>query len=783
MHIPFIEIQNFRKLKSVRLDLSETITLCVGANNSGKTSAMVALGHFLINPKRFTTNDFTLSDWRMLNDIAAQWTSPEPTEDETALLEQLQSVLPTLDLWLEVNPGQIHYARDLLPSLDWNGGTLGVRLRFEPKSVLELAKAYLAAHHVAMATKAAAHKPGVPGAPFAVQLWPHDLRSFLDRKLHNHFELRYYLLDPSKAQDPVNGTARPQSLPIGSEPLETNPLRGLIRIDEISAQRGLGDSSSDKSDPEAADGQQASDKKRLSQQLKSYYAKHLDPSEFAEPEDVQALQAIDDAQEAYNLRLATGFSDAINELQGLNYPGVFNPKLKIATRLRPSDGLNHNAAVQYDLMPMTGAPGLARITLPEEYNGLGYQNLISMVFRLMSFRDAWMQVGKASKAALGGDAERFIPPLHLVIVEEPEAYLHAQVQQVFVKKAYAVLRNRPALKITGPDGKDIDQPGLHTQLVVSTHSSHVAHECDFAWLRYFRRQPMRAEQVPTSVVINLSQVFGTTDDTHKFVKRYLRATHCDLFFADAAILVEGSAERMLVPHFIRHHYDTLHSAYVTLLEIDGGHAHTLRKLIEHLGLLTLIITDLDSVEAAHPHKATPAKRNAGLLTSNATLKTWHPCESSLDTLLDIKPEAKVKQYPETPLFKVRVAYQIPIPVQIDAAETPVDALASTFEDALVLQNLELFKTLNGDGGVKKMKQAATAAKDAADLTESLFTIVRAMSSKAEFALDLLFIQDPKDLKVPYYIHEGLAWLEQQLDNRHHNVVDMACHPLTTEPSP
>ncbi len=775
MRIPFVEIQNFRKLKSIRLDFSERITLCVGANNSGKTSAMLALGHFLINPKRFTTNDFTLSDWRVLNGIGTQWEKAEPTDDGNALATKVQAVLPTLDLWIEVDAGQIHYARDLLPSLDWNGGQLGVRLRFEPKSVVDLAKAYLAARQVAVATKAAAEKPGRSDVPFAVQLWPHDLRAFLDRKLHSYFELRYYLLDPSKIQSPENGLAKPQSLPAGGDSIEGNPLRGLIRIDEISAQRGLGDSTSDRSDQDSTDARPTRDKKRLSEQLKAYYAKHLDPSEFAEPEDVQALQAIDDAQEAYNLRLETGFADAIKELQGLNYPGVFNPKLKIATRLRPSDGLNHNAAVQYDLMPTPSGTSGVGMTLPEEYNGLGYQNLISMVFKLMSFRDAWMRVGKASKATAEDEAERFVPPLHLVIVEEPEAYLHAQVQQVFVKKAYDVLRNRPELKIKQPDGTWADQPGLRTQLIVSTHSSHVAHECDFAWLRYFRRQPMRAEQVPTSVVINLSQVFGTEDDTHKFVRRYLRATHCDLFFADAAILVEGSAERMLVPHFIRHHYDKLHCAYVTLLEIDGGHAHTLRKLIEHLGLVTLIITDLDSVEPTPPHKATPTKRGNGLVTSNTTLKTWHPCEPGIDKLLDIKPEAKIKLYPETPLFNVRVAFQIPTSVQLGASSKPVDAFASTFEDALVLHNLDLFKTLNGVGGIKKVKDAVVSATDAASLTTALFEIVREMS-KAAFALDLLFIQDPKDLKVPLYIHEGLAWLEQQLDNR----TDVVCSTPTPE---
>jgi len=76
----------------------------------------------------------------------------------------------------------------------------------------------------------------------------------------------------------------------------------------------------------------------------------------------------------------------------------------------------------------------------------------------------------------------------------------------------------------------------------------------------------------------------------RFAKRYLKATHCDLFFADGAVLVEGPAERILVPHFVRTRskYDFLKRCYVTWLEIGGSHAHRLSSLIEHLGLNTLI---------------------------------------------------------------------------------------------------------------------------------------------------------------------------------------------------
>ena len=49
MKISFVEVKNFRKLQSCRIDLSPKSTIFVGANNSGKTSAMFALIKFLKN--------------------------------------------------------------------------------------------------------------------------------------------------------------------------------------------------------------------------------------------------------------------------------------------------------------------------------------------------------------------------------------------------------------------------------------------------------------------------------------------------------------------------------------------------------------------------------------------------------------------------------------------------------------------------------------------------------------------------------------------------------------
>ena len=175
-----------------------------------------------------------------------------------------------------------------------------------------------------------------------------------------------------------------------------------------------------------------------------------------------------------------------------------------------------------------------------------------MVFNLVQFRDEWIRVGKAAKKQ--STDETIIEPLHIVLSEEPEAHLHAQVQQVFIKKAYQVLRNQDI----------ITESQLNTQMIVSTHSSHIAHELDFTCLRYFRREAANHKgEIPLATVVNLSNTFGDDTETSKFATRYIKPTHCDLFFADAAILVEGAAERMLLPHFIHHNFPRLDQCYVS----------------------------------------------------------------------------------------------------------------------------------------------------------------------------------------------------------------------------
>lgn len=744
MKIAHFDIQNFRKLKTCRVELAGKSTIFVGANNSGKTSAMDALIMFLKKSKRreISTTDITLSNWAAINKIANDWVtnaSAKPPKQPDLSLNTWRPHFPTIDVWLSVDESQIHYVRHILPTLDWDGGLLGVRLILEPKD-LETPEAiyksymdsYSAAQETLDARKKTTGNKDTNESVSTLTLWPTSMRDFLDRKLQEFFCVNAYVLDPAHAKsDP------PQLFTELMEPLEGDPFDGLFKIDIINAQRGF-------SDPNSGEGTANTDR-RLSSQLRHYFNEHLDPSELPEASDLDALEAMEAARTAFDQKLKSSFSVAIGELEGLNYPGFSDPQILLSSKVNPVEGLDHPSAVQFKVV-RSEDPSVNDLCLPEKYNGLGYQNLISMIFNLIRFRDEWMRVGKLGKREKISNTS--IEPLHLMLIEEPEAHLHAQVQQVFIKKAYGVLRNHSDLG---------EKPQFSSQMVVSTHSSHIAHETDFTGLRYFRRKLLASElEIPCASVVSMSTKFGDETPTSKFATRYLKTTHCDLFFADAAILVEGPVERMLVPHFIRNYYPELERSYISLLEIGGSHAHTLRPLIQALGIPTLVVTDLDSIKKESTGKAQP-KRGQSFRTGNHTLRSWAPGKTALDEVLAATPQEKI-----TDEGLVRVAY--PCLTKVKYLSEQEDTIPYTFEDALVVENLTIFKAMTDSKGLVKKMADAVNKKTLDEACKDMFDALDKNAKKAEMALELLYTTEPHLLKPPAYIKEGLDWLNTMLIN-------------------
>jgi len=724
MKIKFVGIQNFRKLKQCRIPFGDEETLFVGANNSGKTSAIDALINFLDTEKqkRFSVTDFTLSNWSYLNKYAETWGSDSFEDVEGSELHEWQRLCPSIDIWLDAGVNEVQKVAHLIPTLKWNGELLGVRLVYQPKDIDKLRENYLqdfvAANKLTEKNK-------------SLSLWPRDLKDYLDRELKVNFEIKAFLLDPIQI-----GTF--QVLDEKSLPLEAYPFNGIFNVDTIEAQRGF-------TDPNGENGKTGGS---LSTQLSEYYNRHLNPTDLPDEDDIDALSAINDAQDLFDARLELSFESALGEIKTLGYPGFSDPDIKLSSKINPIESLEHDAAVVFDVHKQGFSNSV--FSLPEKYNGLGYKNLIHIVFKLITFRDRWQRIGKAQRRRIEEDIA--IEPIHLVLIEEPEAHLHAQVQQVFIRKAYDVLRKGVGDNFT-------------TQMMVSSHSSYIAHEAGFDKLCYFKRSSAtNTVASPCAKVIDLSTVFGISNEkpekakesevenTKKFVSRYLKTTHCDLFFANGIILVEGAAERMLIPHFISHNYpESLNQSYISILEVGGAHAHRLKPLIEALGLPTLIVTDTD---ATLDGKKERPQRNQGYSFGSDTLKNWFGFNGkTLDEVLDLSDDKKLRG-------NVRSAYQCGIEIDYNNDGNLEEAIPYTFEDAIALTNLNLFKTLSSSTGMVKKMYEATQEDNLKKCVEKLYEALD--GTKAKMALDLLYDIDPDDLEIPDYIKQGLDWLNYEL---------------------
>lgn len=742
MRIDHIHIRNFRKLKNCRIDFNIDQTIFVGANNSGKTSAMSAIIWFLKDQNRFTTREFTLTNWRDINKLANSWVAvDDEVKNREELLasllspEQWDNLVPSLDLWINVDEREAYMVYKLIPSLEWKKDLVGVRLRFEPKDIKNL---YADFRIASLKVKEIKESPQYKDAN-NVDLFPQNMWDFLNRKgnLNKYFEIKYYVLD-SQNIDYENLDCNVQVTP--SISLESNPLVSLIRIDSIEAFREF-------SDPE---GRNDNEIDTLSKQLQAYYRSNFEDETQFDLDDLKLLGEMKRATETYDEKLDKSFRAPIAELNNINYPGFQNPEIHVKSHVSIVDSITHESSVQFTVQ------GDDELSLPEKYNGLGLRNLISIYLKMVQFREQWTNLDRIEKAGINQ-----IEPIHLVFIEEPEAHLHAQAQQVFIRKAMDALTNDSANEILR------NNKNLTTQLVVSTHSNHIVNEVDMCHLRYFKRIIDDHIKIPVSEVVNLSRTFGDDNETKRFVTRYIRLTHCDIFFADAIILVEGAAERILMPKFIRD--ENMDNFYISVIEINGSHAHRFDSLTQKLGIPTLIITDIDAQEERLEKgelkwKSAIPQKNKKQKTNNDTIKHWLKIES-IDMLLELP-------FPNKQRGNICISYQTPISVNWTSQKKEdelYEVYPYTFEDSLVFTNIKLFQS---DEKMAKMGVITTfynylkKAISLEDFHEKMFSCLEKRKNvKASFATDILCTEQFDKIQAPSYIKEGLIWLQKCLNNK------------------
>jgi putative ATP-dependent endonuclease of the OLD family len=605
-------------------------------------------------------------------------------------------VLPTIDLdiWFKVDPDSIEFGRTfpLLPNLSDNFERLGVRLRYQATEPVKMREEYLAAYP---ATTDEHSKKRL--SEFLAQ----------DGILSRHFEITYSSLEA--CAENVHPTVLDKS--------EGRALlHSLIRVDFVDAQRNIDD-------------EEGRGSNRLSTAFAGFYRNNLENPEIAS----EAHRVIDDNNQRLTEHYEKQFEGLMSIIKGLGVPSINDRDLKIVSSLSAETALRGST----DLLYIDAA---RNHELPELYNGLGFKNLIYMAIQAKHYHSQWARTAKNR------------PLCQMIFIEEPEVHLHAQVQQTFIKNIWEVI-----LASARTEGTEGHLP----QLVVTTHSSHILDETKFGKVRYFRRCRLSGENPAEVKVLNSTQVHSLRDfqpeaveivgqaateaEALKFLKRYLRLTHCDLFFADAAILVEGSVEKLLIPPMIDKVAKRLNSSYLTILEIGGAYAHRFEGLLAFLCIPYLIITDLDSVSPDGRH---PACRGdvPNALTSNATLKKIFRV-ASVNELMALTAEEKCSEDQSR-----YITFQQDIVVE--GRDVNRTMRPRTIEEAFAYQNFALVK----------QRQLGLGTQIPDDLEEAYQEIYEHVKSdsfkKTDFAMNVL--SSNADWSVPNYIVEGLRWLEDRL---------------------
>lgn len=219
-----------------------------------------------------------------------------------------------------------------------------------------------------------------------------------------------------------------------------------------------------------------------------------------------------------------------------------------------------------------GQTGMPAYALTE--NGLGYNNLLYIATILS-------QLSKDDKQ-----------DLRLLLIEEPEAHLNPQMQQVLVDAL---------IEAAGNTQLNDEKP---SQIIVTSHSPLLAAHVpinEIIVLNHHKVEPTHPANYqgrlnkgkPLARSINK---FGLDAKTLNDLSRYLDSTKSNLFFAEGVILVEGIAESLLFPVFAKALNRPLNEYHVSIVNVDGLAFEPFLNLfnsLERLQIPCALVTDSD----------------------------------------------------------------------------------------------------------------------------------------------------------------------------------------------
>ncbi|KKI91853.1 hypothetical protein WQ54_12855 [Bacillus sp. SA1-12] len=734
MKITKIKIENYRLLKSLNLDVENDLSLIIGKNNCGKTSLLSILEKFIgtkNGSNDFSYDDFNIDFQKNLNDIV----------DSSSLLSKMQFPIG-IKLKLFINYDELDNLSNicqLMMDLDPDNRTIVLSFEYILfEADLKRLRSDFTMYQEDIIKAGGEILPSnldTSDNPISFNYF----NDFMKKNHKNYFKLQ-------KKSIEFNSISRKENdLEYIDLTRENIPLNKIINFKTISAKRNISNNTSDNS---------------LSTLSSKYYESKADNEKgLVEIQKFKStLSKTDGELDGVYEELFKIVIEKVKQFGGIK-EGDSN--IKIVSTLQHKELLKGNTTVMYE--------HIEKQSLPESYNGLGYLNLLSMIFELELIISNFRKEHKENEMPAD---------INLLFIEEPEAHTHPQMQYIFINNIKKILSEASM----GIDGKS----KFNLQTLITTHSSHITTASNYNDIKYFYKKAKN--EVISKNLKDLEKEYKIDGEikNFKFLKQYLTIHRSELFFADKAIFIEGETERILLPAMMKKidnnpEYSSspsLISQNISVVEV-GAYSQVFEKFIDFIGIKSLIITDIDSGKQVIEDRKTKTKKcrvsdNEASLTTNSSLKFFFEQaienniqtgihKNELDYLRSLSFNQKlIKKNRENRIWELDKNGNVAIIYQtIEPNSKNQKYHARSFEDSFFHLNREfIIENKDNFHSLKNIKHFENDDMDVYDLSENC------IDKKPSFAMEILLNSkmdesenEYSNWEIPDYIKEGLLWLK------------------------